>query len=93
MVPKLFKGLVTGGAGYLGTLLVPMLLEEGKQVVIFDRFMWGAQPILHFATHLDLEIVKADVRDRDALRSAMKKTSSSSRITVSPSGSIAFPRR
>jgi nucleoside-diphosphate-sugar epimerase len=63
--------LVTGGAGYLGSLLVPMLLEEGMRVVIFDRFMWGAQPILHFATHPNLDIITGDVRDRAALRAAM----------------------
>ena len=65
--------LVTGGGGYIGTLLVPMLLGEGHKVVLFDNFMWGIRPILHFASHDDLEIITGDVRNKDEVEAAAKK--------------------
>lgn len=62
--------LVTGGAGYIGTLLIPMLLERNYKVTLYDNFMWGIKPILHFANHKNLEIITADVRDEKALNAA-----------------------
>ncbi len=64
--------LVTGGAGYIGTLLIPMLLERNYKVTLYDNFMWGIKPILHFANHKNLDIVTADIRDEKALKIAMK---------------------
>src|SRR6266540_3521236 len=53
--------LVTGGAGYIGAVLVPMLLERGYRMRVVDRFYWGTAPL---APVLDrVEIVHADVRD------------------------------
>ena len=64
------KILVTGGAGYKGTLLIPMLLEAGHSVVLLDSFLWGVRAVLHFATHPALEIVEGDVRDLPTVRRA-----------------------
>lgn len=58
------KVLVTGGAGYAGSILVPALLQDGYEVTLLDIFKWGVQPILHFAHHPKLTIVKGDVRDK-----------------------------
>lgn len=57
------KILVTGGAGYIGALLCPRLLAAGHKVTLLDSFLWGVQPVLHFAREPSLEIVKGDVRD------------------------------
>jgi nucleoside-diphosphate-sugar epimerase len=62
------KVLVTGGAGYLGSLLCPVLLEEGHEVILFDAFLWGVKPILHFVSNPGLEIVMGDIRDAGVLR-------------------------
>jgi nucleoside-diphosphate-sugar epimerase len=64
--------LVTGGAGYIGTLLVPDLLARGYAVTIFDSFVFGAEPILGFSRHPNLSLVEGDVRDADAVGRAVR---------------------
>ena len=66
------KILVAGGAGYIGSVLVPMLLDAGHQVTIFDNFMYGAQPLLSFAGHRNIELVKGDVREADHVAKVVK---------------------
>lgn len=65
------KVLVTGGAGYIGSLVCPMLLDEGHDVVLLDNFMWGIHPILHFVTHPRLTVIDGDIRDRTTVATAM----------------------
>jgi nucleoside-diphosphate-sugar epimerase len=56
--------LVTGGAGYIGSVLTERLLNRGYRVRILDRMYWGRGPI---ASLLDrIELVEADVRDMPA---------------------------
>ncbi len=55
--------LVTGGAGYKGIILTTKLLEHGHKVTVLDNFMYGYEPILHLATHSNLTIHKADIRN------------------------------
>jgi len=67
------KILVTGGAGYIGSLLCPTLLADGHEVTILDSFMWGVKPILHFVTHPNLRVVKDDIRNTELLRREVPK--------------------
>ena len=55
--------LVTGGAGYIGAILCPALLEAGHEVILLDSLMFGVQPILHFINHPKLQVVHGDVRE------------------------------
>lgn len=66
------KIFVTGGAGYIGTVLIPMLLNRGYEVVLFDNFHWGIKPVLHFATDPKMHIISGDVRNKKEVRNAMK---------------------
>ena len=59
---------MTGGAGYIGSILIPILLENGHKVTLLDIFKWGVKPILHFASHRNLDIIKGDIRDKDIMK-------------------------
>ena len=54
--------LVTGGAGYLGCHLVPLLLEKGHSVRVFDRLCFGEDPIASYADSPRCEVIKGDIR-------------------------------
>ena len=53
--------LVTGGAGYIGAVLVPMLLERGHRVRVLDRLYWGKEPLAPVLEQI--ELLHADVRE------------------------------
>ena len=57
------KILVTGGAGYKGTVLIRKLLEKGYDVTLMDNFMYGYEPVMHLATNKSLEIIRHDIRN------------------------------
>ncbi|HEY9428675.1 MAG TPA: NAD(P)-dependent oxidoreductase [Gemmatimonadaceae bacterium] len=64
--------LVTGGAGYVGSTLVPMLLNRGSRVRVLDSLMHGGDPLLGSWAHPCFEFVKGDVRDAAAVRDALE---------------------
>jgi len=59
------KILVTGGAGYIGSILVPKLLQEGHEVIVLDNFMYGQTSLLDVCANPKLTIINGDVRNRD----------------------------
>lgn len=65
--------LVTGGAGYIGSVLVPRLLDEGYAVTIVDNFMYGQTPLLDVCHRPGLEIVRGDARDRALMAGLVKR--------------------
>jgi len=50
-----------------------MLLEQGHQVTIFDNFLYGAQSVLGFSRHPNLNLIKGDVRDEVQIKKAVAK--------------------
>ena len=63
--------LVTGGAGFIGSYLVDRLLGEGQRVRVLDNFSTGFRHNLE-AVGPDVEVVEGDVRDLEAVRSAVR---------------------
>ncbi|MBI4333122.1 MAG: NAD(P)-dependent oxidoreductase [Chloroflexi bacterium] len=64
--------LVTGGAGYVGTSLVPLLLERGYKVRVFDNLMFGGAPVLPFFRNQNFQFINGDIRNKDDIVRAMK---------------------
>lgn len=62
------KVLVTGGAGYIGSVLVPRLLGEGHEVTVLDSFMYNQTSLLDCCHDSKLSIVRADARDKAVLK-------------------------
>jgi nucleoside-diphosphate-sugar epimerase len=64
--------LVTGGAGYLGSVLCEHLLTAGHRVTVLDSFMFGQTPLFHLCAHPQFEIVRGDARDEATVRRLLK---------------------
>ncbi len=65
-MPK--KIFLTGGAGYVGSLLVPQLLARGHRVKVLDLYMFGEKVLDGVKDHPGLIQVKGDIRDRGLLQ-------------------------
>lgn len=67
--------LITGGAGYIGTALVPLLLEEGFKVTVYDSLIFeNGSKMLPYIVHPNFSFVKGDVRDLEALKPHLSKS-------------------
>jgi nucleoside-diphosphate-sugar epimerase len=69
---KLNQVLVVGGAGYLGSTLVPLLLERGYRVRVLDSLLFGAESLESVKNHPDFQLVCGDVRDIQAVVEAVR---------------------
>ena len=65
------KILITGGAGYLGSVLVPMLLENGHNVVVLDSFLYKQTSLLGCCKYKNFSVIKGDCRDEETLKKAL----------------------
>src|SRR6266513_942689 len=63
--------LVTGGAGYVGSTLVPLLLGHDHHVRVLDALLYGGQSLLGVWEHPEFEFGKGDIRDGTTLREAL----------------------
>ncbi len=66
------KILVTGGAGYIGSVLTRQLLEKGYHVRVLDSLMYGGEPIIDMFNYSNFEFVKGDVRNRADVEKAVE---------------------
>lgn len=65
--------LVTGGAGYLGSILVPDLLHAGYKVRVLDNFMYKQTSLHHACHHPNFTVVKGDIRVEATILPLLKK--------------------
>jgi nucleoside-diphosphate-sugar epimerase len=65
--------LVTGGAGYIGSILVDRLLRDGYKVIILDKLMFGVEPLKHFLKNPNpnLAVIVGDIQNEDDVQRAL----------------------
>ena len=66
--------LVTGGAGYLGSTMVPDLLQLGHRVTVLDSFMYKQASLNHVCHHPNFSVVKGDIRIEGVMAPLLKKS-------------------
>jgi nucleoside-diphosphate-sugar epimerase len=68
-----FNILVTGGAGYLGSTMVPDLLQLGHKVTVLDSFMYKQSSLNHMCHHSNFSVVRGDIRIESVMAPLIKK--------------------
>jgi len=66
------KILVTGGAGYLGSIMVPDLLAEGYEVTVLDNFMYKQTSLNSCCAHPNFDVIRGDIRVEKTMKSLLK---------------------
>ena len=66
------KILVTGAAGYIGSVMVPALLRRGYEVVAIDNFMYNQSSLLDCCNDKKLTVIRGDVRDKGLISKYIK---------------------
>ena len=66
------KILITGGAGYIGSVLVPELLRAGHEVTAVDNFMYGQSSLLDVCNYKTLKVIRGDARDEKLISQHIK---------------------
>lgn len=66
------KVLITGGAGYIGSILVPKLLAKGHEVTVIDSYMYRQHSLLELCSNPNLNIIRGDARDTRIIFNAVK---------------------
>jgi nucleoside-diphosphate-sugar epimerase len=65
--------LVTGGAGYIGAVLVPELLSDGHRITVLDAFLYGTDPDSDPIVHERCRRLRGDIRDFEYVDSVLQK--------------------
>ncbi|MFM7709650.1 MAG: NAD-dependent epimerase/dehydratase family protein [Ferruginibacter sp.] len=66
------KVLVTGGAGYIGSVLVRQLLQKGFHVRVLDSLKFGGEALYDVMMHPHFEFMRGDIRDAEAVETALQ---------------------
>lgn len=83
--------LITGGAGYIGSILTSELLRQNYRVTILDSLLFGGESILPLISHPNFHFAKADVTEPRAVRDSIKKEWDKPFAVIHLAGIVGFP--
>ncbi len=83
--------LITGGAGYIGSLLTSELLRANYRVTVVDSLLFGGEPLMGFFHHPNFHFVKSDVTEPRAVKDALKKEWQKPDAVVHLAAIVGFP--
>lgn len=83
--------LVTGGAGYIGSLLTSELLRANYRVTVLDSLLFGGESLVPFLHHPNFQFVKADVTEPRAVKDALKDGWQKPNAIVHLAAIVGFP--
>jgi nucleoside-diphosphate-sugar epimerase len=83
--------LITGGAGYIGSLLTGELLREGYRVTVLDSLLFGGESLLGFLAHPNFHFVKADVTESRGVRDSLSREWQKPQAVVHLAAIVGFP--
>jgi len=81
------KILVTGGAGYIGSILVPALLSERHHVTVLDNLMYGGNSLIPYFIKKNFTFIKGDIRDYNFTQDLMNRNE----ITIHLAAIVGYP--
>ena len=83
--------LITGGAGYIGSILTSELLRANYRVTVLDSLLFGGESIVPFLHHPNFHFVKADVTENRAVRDALKRDWQKPDTVIHLAAIVGFP--
>jgi nucleoside-diphosphate-sugar epimerase len=83
--------VVTGGAGYIGSLLTAQLLQLGYRVTVVDNLLFGGESLLTFLSHPNFHFAKADVTEARSLRDSLPRNWPRPNTVFHLAGIVGFP--
>jgi nucleoside-diphosphate-sugar epimerase len=83
--------LITGGAGYIGSMLTSELLRANYRVTVLDTLLFGGESIVPFLNHPNFHFVKADVTENRAVRDSIKRDWQKPDTVIHLAAIVGFP--
>lgn len=70
----MIRCLISGGAGYIGSVLVPELLKAGHHVTVLDNFRYGQTSLNHLCANPSFDVIRGDARDKSVLQPLIRNS-------------------
>src|SRR5690349_10279288 len=83
--------LITGGAGYIGSILTSELLRANYRVTVLDSLLFGGEAVVPFLSHPNFHFIKADVTEARTIRDAVKRDWQRPQAIIHLAAIVGFP--